>query len=177
MYSTLKKACELISTQHKHVLEFGVYKGGTIRYLHKLLSSKFSIFGFDSFIGLPEDWSGTPCKKGEFSVDGIIPDIDNIKFYKGWFQDTLPLYKQIAEPIALLHIDCDLYSSTKIILETLDEFIIKDTVIVFDEWYYNFNDIEENRQHEQKAFYEWVNDRKFIIYPEYEPEKRIIKIL
>lgn len=176
MYSTLNKACNILNKNYNHVLEFGVYKGGSIRYLRNRLSERYKIFGFDSFVGLPEDWVGTPCIKGEFNADGIIPDIINVSFFKGWFNETLPQYLNIAEPIALLHIDCDLYSSTKIVLNTLKYYIKSGTVIVFDEWYYNFKDTKENRLHEQKAFLEWSieNNINYTLLDEIEVEKRIV---
>ena len=178
MRLTLNTACDIINYNYTHVLEFGVYKGGTIRFLRDKLPSNFKILGFDSFDGLPEDWIGTPEKKGHFSADGILPNIDNVEFFKGWFIDTLPEYLKKAENIALLHIDCDLYSSTKTVLYNLTNYIKPGTVIVFDEWYYNFKDVEENRQHEQKAFYEWTIDNNidYTILDELECEKRIIVI-
>jgi hypothetical protein len=52
-------------------------------------------------------------------------------------------------------------------------------ILVFDESFYNHNNIEANRQHEQKAFFEWVadNDVKYEILPQIEDERRIVKIL
>jgi|TARA_R110000803_G_C11986865_1_gene321437 hypothetical protein len=173
---TLRKAITLINTKHTHVLEFGVYSGGTLKQLRKELPPKFQTFGFDSWEGLPEDWVGTRHKKG--GLYSNMPHIENTKLYKGWFTDTIPKYKEIAEPITLLHCDADLYSSTITILYELNEYIVPETVIVFDEWYYNHKDVEENRQHEQKAFYEWVSDmgREYILYDEVEDERKIIKI-
>jgi hypothetical protein len=55
----------------------------------------------------------------------------------GWFDQTLPGFKANKiknEPIALLHVDCDLYSSTVTILNNLKENIVPGTVIVFDEY-------------------------------------------
>src|SRR5215475_10403032 len=40
-----------------HYLEFGVYTGGTMRFIAKRIGGH-AIHGFDSFEGLPEDWSG-----------------------------------------------------------------------------------------------------------------------
>lgn len=182
---TLMHAVKLLELSEKdtgftHVLEFGVWEGHTIYQLRNTLHPKYELFGFDTFTGLPEDWTGTDFQKGSFNVDGKIPvHIENVKFHKGLFTDTIPLYKKIAKPIALLHIDCDLYSSTKEILYTLNEYIVQGTVIVFDEWYYNGVDIPENRNHEQKAFYEWVLEytRGFEAYPEIERERKIVKIL
>src|SRR5437868_900632 len=42
---------------HGHVVEFGVFKGGTIRYIAAKDPNR-TVHGFDSFEGLPEAWSG-----------------------------------------------------------------------------------------------------------------------
>ena len=47
-------------------LEFGVYKGRSIKYTSKLIQ-KSRIYGFDSFSGLPETWRGR-ITKGTFRV-------------------------------------------------------------------------------------------------------------
>jgi hypothetical protein len=178
MNKTLEKAVSLINPKFNHVLEFGVWEGNTIKQLRDSLPKTFKIYGFDSFEGLPEDWVGTPCGKGFFTTGGKIPMIDGVEFFKGWFEDTVPQYKQIAKPISLLHVDCDLYSSTNTVLYGLREYIKPGTIIVFDEWYYNHVDVEENRQHEQKAFYEWVNhfNINYELLEEIEPERKIVII-
>lgn len=178
--TTLAHAFEMMDDNLPHVLEFGVYKGQSIRQIRSSLSTeKFQVFGFDSFEGLPEDWVGTELTKGFFSTNNVIPDVVDVKFYAGWFKDTIPQYLQSANFISLLHVDCDLYSSTVEILYSLTPWIRPGTIIVFDEWYYNHVDIEENRQHEQKAFFEWVKDKNisYEILPEIECERRIVKIL
>lgn len=179
MNRTLDHAITLLHPEYKHVLEFGVFTGGTFRQLRNSLPLEYELHGFDSFEGLPEDWEGTSEKKGDMSTNGNIPDIPNVTYYKGWFTETLPQYKAVAAPIALLHIDCDLYSSTVEVLYGLKEYILSGTVIVFDEWYYNHNDIEENRQHEQKAFLEWVDEFnvKYELLDLIEDERRIVVIL
>ena len=176
---TLDYAITLLDNDYYHVLEFGVNSGHTIKQLRNSLSDQYKLFGFDSFEGLPEDWTGTTAKKGSMSTNGVIPDIEGVTFYKGWFVDTIPKYKQVAQPIALLHVDCDLYSSTIDVLYGLKDFIQSNTVIVFDEWYYNHNDIPQHRLHEQKAFYEWVKDFNinYTGYPLIEDERKIIKIV
>ena len=78
----------------------------------------------------------------------------NIVTHKGWFDDTLPKFVQnYNEKISFLHIDCDLYSSTKTIFKWLDNQITEGTIILFDE-YFNYPFWE---QHEYKAFQEFVN--------------------
>jgi hypothetical protein len=152
------------------VLEFGVYKGKTINVLADCFPNQL-IYGFDSFEGLPENWidiNGKELLKGTFKTD-LPPVKSNVILVKGWFDKTIPLFLKDnkVEKIKLLHIDCDLYSSTKTILTLLNEFIYKGTVIVFDElanWkkeslYPTYKD------EEYKALKEWVieNNREFII--------------
>ena len=59
--------------------------------------------------------------------------------------------KQHRGPISLLHVDCDLYSSTKTIFDRLNDWIVPGTIIVFDE-YFNYSGWE---LHEFKAFQEF----------------------
>ena len=88
------------------------------------------------------------------SINSVVPNINGVKFYVGWFSDTIPDYLKIAEPIALLHVDSDLYSSAKEVLESLNDHIIEGTIIVFDEWFYKHD--PQYNDHEEKAFNEWV---------------------
>ena len=133
------------------VLEFGVYKGDTLNYIAKQLS-KYDIYGFDSFEGLPEFWRDG-FDKGAFAVDNLPQVEKNIKLIKGWFDKTLPTFIQTEKrEIAYLHVDCDLYSSTKTIFEALGNQIVTGTVIVFDE-YFNFSGWEND---EYKAFQEFI---------------------
>lgn len=183
MNNTLNYAIQIVKQNNykfKNVLEFGVFKGGTIRQIRNSLPPDYKVFGFDTFEGLPEDWQFTECKKGDMSTNGVIPDVPDVTFFKGLFKDTIPEYKKVQEEqIALLHIDCDLYTSTIDVLFSLTDQIKSGTIIVFDEWYYNHKDIEINRQHEQKAFFEWANNKNvnFQILPELEDERRIVIIL
>lgn len=179
MNKTLNTAVGLINKDYNHILEFGVHFGGTMSQLRRSLPLEYKLFGFDSFIGLPEDWSGTHHKMGAMTTSGNIPKINDVEFYKGWFKDTIPQYLKIAQPIALLHVDCDLYSSTMDVLYGLKDFILPSTILVFDEWYYNHKDVPQNRQHEQKAFFEWSKDLniQYQILDQIEDERRIVKIL
>ena len=56
--------------------------------------------------------------------------------------------------IAMLHIDSDLYSSSKTIFNNLADRIVPGTVIMFDE-FYNYDGFEH---HEYKAFKEFVEE-------------------
>ncbi len=131
-------------------LEFGVGQGSSINYISN--SIKKDIHGFDSFEGLPEAWNHLPEKA--FSSDGVPPTLNsNVIIHKGYFEETLPLfYNDYKDTISFLHIDCDLYKSTKIIFSYLKEMIVSGTIILFDEMisYDGFED------HEFKAFKEFI---------------------
>ena len=105
----------------------------TLNFIASLLPGQ--IHGFDSFEGLPEDWR-QGHEKGTFAV-GHLPRVrPNVRLYKGWFEDTLPAFReQYPGPVAFLHLDADLYSSTKTVLDILGEGIVPGTVIAFDEFF------------------------------------------
>ena len=134
-----------------HYLEFGVYKGGTIRFIADRVGRSQQIHGFDSFTGLREAWSGDTSR---FDAEGHLPTVPhNVELHKGYFSDTLPGWvENHPGPVAFLHVDCDLYSSTKSIFEHLEDRIVPGTIIVFDE-YFNYPNWKE---HEFRAFQEFV---------------------
>jgi len=156
--SMLEHGLTLMDDRYKHVLEFGVCRGATMCVIRHVLDDSFKIFGFDSFVGLPEPWVDKDgqlvCAPEYFSTNSVVPNISGVKFYAGWFSDTIPDYLKIAEPIALLHVDSDLYSSAKEVLESLNDHIVEGTIIVFDEWFYRHDPLYDD--HEAKAFNEWV---------------------
>ena len=77
---------------------------------------------------------------------------DNVTLIKGWFNETLPAFLATNQgDVAFLHVDCDLYSSTKCIFDLLAGRIKSGTVIVFDE-FWNY---PAWQQHEIKAFEEF----------------------
>lgn len=134
------------------ILEFGVEQGASIRCLGE--TTKRTVHGFDSFAGLPADWTGTKETKGKFDMGGKLPQVPaNVKLHVGWFDKTLPAFLA-ANPgnVAFLHVDCDIYESTKIVFDLLGGRIASGTIIVFDE-YYNYPGW---RQHEFKAFQEFI---------------------
>lgn len=133
------------------ILEFGVYKGVTINFIATKISNH-AIFGFDSFEGLPEKWR-EGFEQGIFKLEKL-PDVrKNIELIKGYFEDTLPEFLDThTGNVSILHVDCDLYSSTKCIFENLASRIRKGTIIIFDE-FFNYPEWEEG---EYKAWNEFV---------------------
>lgn len=120
-------------------LEFGVFEGASIRSwsgLNQNPESRF--FGFDSFEGLPEDWHSGK-KKGAFSTGGRQPEIADarVSFVAGWFQNSLRRFMASYCPQSqlVIHVDCDVYSSTLYCLTVLDPLMTPGTVIVLDDFF------------------------------------------
>lgn len=111
---------------------------------------------------------------GKFTVTGSYDDseqqspaaassattkrLDNIEFHKGWFHESLPgfLDEHANIPIAFIHADADLYTSTITFLRLICErrLLRKGSVILFDE-FWNYPGWEEG---EYKAFLEIVDE-------------------
>ena len=61
----------------------------------------------------------------------------NVIFHQGLFRDTIPSFLSTIDkgrPLAYANIDCDLYSSTRDVLEAFHGRIVPGTVLVFDEY-------------------------------------------
>lgn len=180
---------EDMKIQHKDNtlwLEFGVFSGGTINYISQFTNKK--VYGFDSFLGLPENWR-SGFSKGTFNMNGNLPEVkDNVTLISGWFENTLEIFvKYKTEKVSFIHIDSDIYSSAKYVLNTLKNSMDKGCIILFDELVnypgydgetgelralYEF--IEEN-----DVKYEWIgmNGKIEMFNPAYENEQAAIKIL
>jgi len=150
-YDVLAKALSYAKLgEDKLVCEFGVFTGNSINYIASKIQG--IVFGFDSFEGLPERWRDG-FVAGFFSVDKLPQVLDNVVLIKGLFDDSLPKFVNDHKGnVAFLHIDCDLYSSTKTIFRYLGSRIESGTVIVFDE-YFNYPGWQNG---EIKAFHEFI---------------------
>jgi O-methyltransferase len=158
--------------------EFGCHSGRTFsaainaaKYL-KLNNCKF--FAFDSFQGLPQtnEIEDGIFKTGEFSTSreefiNIIKKktkfIENdINIIEGFYETSLTTDLQSKMPkIGMLHIDVDLYSSTKDILKFAKPLLVNGSVVLFDDWYCFKPDIK-NSYGEQKAVNEFLDINKNI---------------
>ena len=137
-------------------MEFGVGAGRSLRTLRMSFAGRH-IHAFDSFNGLPEDWvmtDNSTAHAGEFAYEQP-KHITGIIYHAGWFKDTIPEWKtNNPGMIAFLHIDSDLYSSCKTVLEELNRQIVPSTVIVFDEMFESIG-YKNWLDGEYKAFNEW----------------------
>ena len=146
------------------ILEFGVFGGSSLAMLaHAFRSDPKGmarrLVGFDSFQGLPEStephqrWQAGDCARmhswhptigvGEpvtanttlelFERCGLSrPEIE-----EGAFAETLAAtvpgkYAQAA----IVHVDCDLYESTRIVLDGVAPILQSGSVVLFDDWFH-----------------------------------------
>jgi tetratricopeptide (TPR) repeat protein len=132
------------------VVECGVYHGFSLNLLAARTTRP--LHGFDSFQGLPEDWKpGEPA--GSYSTGGRLPAVPaHVQLHPGWFEDSLPVFAATLESaIALLHVDCDLHSSTRTVLASLAPRLTAGSLLVFDD----FLSFEGYEQHEFRAAHEY----------------------
>ena len=160
-YKVLRHALQRTQQITGMVLEFGVYRGDTLRYLASHVSADTSVVGFDSFAGLKTNW-GDLLPAGHFRC--AVPQFTqpNVRLEVGMFEDTLPSFVALQpEPIRVLHIDCDLYDSTRYVLEQLIDRMAPGGVVVFDE-YYGYPSFEG---HEYRAWKESCAARQIAATP------------
>lgn len=164
--SLLKHAVGEASKVSGHFCEFGVFKGASLKYIARLAGGGRMVHGFDSFEGIPSVWAGHGSDKGAYSAKGKLPAVpSNACLHVGWFEQSIPRWRaQYDGPIALMHLDADLYESTKTVFDLLGDRLQPGSIIVFDE-YFNY---PFWREHEFRAFQEFVRARtiqyKYISY-------------
>ena len=138
--------------------EFGIGEGETLDWFASQKPRANRLFGFDSFDGLPEPWVIYPA--GHWKCRPYVSNRPDVVVIQGTFEQSLtPAVVGMIGPIGLLHIDCDLYSSTRTIFERIGRLVGPGTLIIFDELY-NYFGWEE---HEAKAFLEFVVAEKLEI--------------
>ena len=130
-------------------LEFGVWRGDSMRTWMRLLTPDAKLHGFDSFQGMPETFT-TSVHKGTFGTGGRPPEVDDprVSFFAGWFEETLKTYRPPDHEALVINMDADLYSSTIFVLRSLQPWIRPGTLIYFDEFHI--------AEHEQRAFDEFI---------------------
>lgn len=138
-----------------HIVECGVYKGASIiRFatFRDILENSYSrkIIGFDMFGKFPrsgdkndidfvnnfENAGGYGIPKTELEKVFSHKEFSNYEFIEGDISVTIPEYIKTHPElkISLLHIDVDIYEPSKIILENLYERVVKDGIIIFDDY-------------------------------------------
>lgn len=135
------------------IAEFGVFRGESLRVLDAENDTNREIHGFDSFEGLPEDW-GNLLAKGYFKTE--LPTFPGrpVSLHKGLFHETLPAFTAERNPAySLVHIDCDLWTSTRDVLGFLHGRLSPGAIVIFDE-YYGYPSYED---HEYRAWKDYID--------------------
>jgi len=141
------------------VAEIGVYLGGTAKLLASTLMDK-DIHLFDTFEGMPEVTKWDKHKKGDFGgaaelreqrkqqrvaapvsddsisllerVKGYLSDYSNVHFYPGLFPETTE--DLVESTFCLVHVDVDIYESTKASIEYFWPKLVSGGIMVFDDY-------------------------------------------
>lgn len=153
------KYFEIVRNVEGDIVECGIGRGRSLLVLSAINSlleknegGQRQVFGYDSFEGFPEpsveddsyrkpkkgEWSTSPSGKYQYSPDFIKMVLqegkieENVILKKGFFGDTTKDHPN--KPIAILHVDGDLYQSYMDTLEHLYPKVSKGGVIVFDDF-------------------------------------------
>lgn len=136
-------------------MEFGIFKGYAFWHAQKIALEKcfrqMRFFGFDSFSGLPAVTGPDKSHddifyQGQYScsretVEQNLNDAgvnwSNTFLIEGFFDQTLNNQTRITynlDQIAVALIDCDLYASTKTVLEFVADMVQDHSIFMFDDW-------------------------------------------
>jgi hypothetical protein len=138
------------------IYETGTWRGGASIFMLSVLRAYEKMtgkshpnreyYGFDSFTGFKKQGENEALDqylsnaaytapldkvKGSFSKFGVLDN--HTHFVKGFFEDTLPNFHP-PNPIAILRLDGDLYSSTMVVLKHLYPHVQKGGWIIIDDY-------------------------------------------
>ena len=131
--------------------EFGVGRGASIisnfQIAERLAIRGSSFMLLTLFSGLPDSEGGI-FKAGSMKysrnffrrfVSKAGVDLNRVVEVPGFYEQSLTneLIEKFAfqRGVYIVHIDCDLYSSTRTVLKWLDPLLDKNSIIIFDDWY------------------------------------------
>jgi O-methyltransferase len=146
--------CEKFKHINGCVVECGVWRGGMSAGIAELLGNERTYYLFDSFEGLPDaqeidgqsaiDWQSNkddPRYLDNCAAEQKISEqcmelsgAQKVNFIKGWFSETLP-NAVFDQPIAILRLDADWYSSTMDCFTYLFDKVAKGGIIILDDYH------------------------------------------
>lgn len=150
--------------------EFGCHTATTFRFAlntvgHPVLMTKplSRFYAFDSFQGLPEPTAGdrhNAWAAGKLATSleqfkkACSKDMHRIEIVPGFFNESLPAMKwPTEEKMAMVYIDCDLYSSAKDVLSFLPGKLTHGAILAFDDYNCFYGDPKRG---ERRALAEWL---------------------
>lgn len=176
---TFKKVISNVSGTDIVMFEFGVGQAYSTIHLLEAFKEKSitpKVFLFDSFQGLPVEESGVPyqfnwasgafCWDFDFVKEKLQNYLDYITFISGWYENSLnteSINKYNIEPADFIHIDCDLYISSKQIINFIfdNDLVKSNAVIRYDDW--RMMHIECGKGGESKAHFEAIDKYSLIM--------------
>ena len=136
-FRDLRMASELCSSVPGAVAEVGVYRGGSLAVLAKLFPGK-SVYGVDTFDGMPAVVDDDIHEEGDFSDtdyeqvrDALCGAFLNVIVLKGFFPDDV--VGVLPQEFAMVHVDCDIYTSVRDCCEFFWPRMVSGGVLVFDD--------------------------------------------
>lgn len=169
-------------------LEFGVYWGNSLilaaRSAEKHGLKSMRLFAFDSFEGLPH--SEGRFSQGDYHCDEVTfwryidragVDLDRVVTVRGLYEDTLRAglkHELGINRAAVVHVDCDLYSSTTTALSFVEDLVSDGTIVIFDDWYAFEKEWSPERFGEKRAFTEWSKRDYFEEFYDCPPTKAFV---
>lgn len=178
---SLREHCVRNAPESGLLMEFGVYKGKSVSFMANVLDrmgDERTIYGFDSFEGFSEEWTGVDGQyaKKHFDQAGLLPAVDaRVKLIPGFIENTLSpfLEEESYQGVAFVHIDTDTYTPAKVVLSLLKDRFKTGTIVLFDEYcgYPNW------RSHEHAALTEVLEraDYEFIGFAQSDSSANLIK--
>jgi len=135
------------------VYEFGVWKGDSMKLLRKSFGLPTRMWGFDSFVGLPEtlgdvkqhEWNTHVFRADFFNTTRLAETLggsDVAAFIRGFFNESLTpnLRSQRGMgPAEYIDVDCDLYISSRQALDWAftTGVAVPGTLVGYDDWFVN----------------------------------------
>ena len=145
-----QKSNSLIKDEKYCAVECGVANGGALQIMRKYLNEKVSVYGFDSWGPMPKltdedrnekrasQWVGKTMGGLEKVKEGFSKNkvsTKNLNLIKGYFNDTIPKYKNKIENIIILRLDADWYEATYMLLGELYDKVVIGGIIIIDDFY------------------------------------------
>lgn len=165
------------------IVEFGSYKGGSATFMGAVLRDlgrTTRVFALDSFRGMPEtDGVRDLHREGDFGDAGFeeLQDFlsahdldDTVLPVRGYFEETFPGVTEECEKLALVHVDCDIYSAVKYSIRVAKAQLHEGGYLVFDDPLHGsclgaMQAIEEDLYHGEQLAAEQVYPHLVFRYP------------
>lgn len=124
------------------VAELGVYRGAGSRIIYEAINKKKKFYLFDSWEGLPqtdaagdENWDEGELQEADIDEVKKLLHEDDFIFIQGFFPQSLETFDMPAdEKFSFVHMDMDLYTSTKDALDYFYPRMVQGGMIIIDDF-------------------------------------------